>query len=119
MQTTREGQLKGKLAYMAPEQIGGEVTRQTDVYAAAIVLWEALTAQRLFTGDNEGQILSKVLSGEHMPPNVLAPELPPELDAVVLKGLAKQPAHRWATAREFAIALERCLGLASTTEVGE
>jgi len=119
MQTTREGQLKGKLAYMAPEQIGGEVTRQTDVYAAAIVLWEALTAQRLFTGDNEGQILSKVLSGEHMPPSALAPELPPELDAVVLKGLAKQPAHRWATAREFAIALERCCGIASTTEVGE
>jgi serine/threonine-protein kinase len=119
MQTTREGQLKGKLAYMAPEQIGGEVTRQTDVYAAAIVLWEALTAQRLFTGDNEGQILSKVLSGEHMPPSAIAPELPPELDAVVLRGLAKQPAHRWATAREFAIALERCLGIASSTEVGE
>jgi serine/threonine-protein kinase len=119
MQTTREGQLKGKLAYMAPEQIGGEVTRQTDVYAAAIVLWEALTAQRLFTGDNEGQILSKVLSGEHMPPSALAPELPPELDAVVLRGLARQPAHRYATAREFAIALERCCGIASPTEVGE
>ena len=119
MQTTREGQLKGKLAYMAPEQIGGEVTRQTDVYAAAIVLWEALTAQRLFSGDNEGQILAKVLSGEHIPPSALAPELPPELDAVVLKGLARQPAHRWATAREFAIALERCIGIASSTEVGE
>ena len=119
MQTTREGQLKGKLAYMAPEQIGGEVTRQTDVYAAAIVLWEALTAQRLLSGDNEGQILAKVLNGEHMPPSALAPELPPELDAVVLKGLARSPAHRWATAREFAIALEKCIGIASPTEVGE
>ncbi|HEX4515079.1 MAG TPA: serine/threonine-protein kinase [Polyangiaceae bacterium] len=119
MQTTREGQLKGKLSYMAPEQIGGEVTRQTDVYAAAIVLWEALTAQRLLSGDNEGQILAKVLNGEHPPPSAIAPELTPELDAIVLKGLARQPANRYATAREFAIALERCTGLASSTEVGE
>jgi serine/threonine-protein kinase len=119
MQTTREGQLKGKLAYMAPEQIGGEVTRQTDVYAAAIVLWEALTAQRLLSGDNEGQILAKVLNGDHKAPSAIAPELSPELDAIVMKGLARQPADRYATAREFAIALERCAGLASSTEVGE
>ncbi len=119
MQTTREGQLKGKLAYMAPEQIGGEVTRQTDVYAAAIVLWEALTAQRLLSGDNEGQILAKVLNGDHKAPSAIAPELSPELDAIVLKGLARHPADRYATAREFAIALERCAGLASSTEVGE
>ncbi len=119
IQTTREGQLKGKLAYMAPEQIGGQVTRQTDVYAAAIVLWEALTGQRLFAGENEGQILSKVLGGVVDPPSTIAPELPPGLDAVVLRGLAREPAHRYATAREFAIALERCVGIASPTEVGE
>src|SRR5208282_661106 len=43
VQTTREGQLKGKLGYMAPEQIGGQVSRASDVYAASVVLWEALT----------------------------------------------------------------------------
>jgi serine/threonine-protein kinase len=119
VQTTREGQLKGKLAYMAPEQISGQVTRQTDVFAAAIVLWEALTAQRLFTGDNEGQILSKLLSGLVQPPSAVVPELPVQLDEVVLRGLAREPAHRYATAREFAIALERCVGVASATEVGD
>jgi serine/threonine-protein kinase len=110
MQTTREGQLKGKLAYMAPEQIGGQVTRQTDVYAAGIVLWEALTSTRLFSGDNEGQILSKVLSGAIAPPSSVARDLPPAVDDIVLRGLARETSQRYATAREFAIALERCLG---------
>ena len=119
IQTTREGQLKGKLAYMAPEQISGSVTRQTDIYAAAIVLWEALTGRRLFAGDNEGQILAKVMGGIVDPPSHVAPGLTPELDAVVLRGLARDPAHRWTTAREFAIALERCVGIASATEIGE
>jgi len=50
---TREGQLKGKLAYMAPEQLGGQVSRQTDVFAAATVLWETLTGESLFMGDND------------------------------------------------------------------
>ncbi|MGH7280352.1 MAG: serine/threonine-protein kinase, partial [Polyangiaceae bacterium] len=63
IQTTREGQLKGKLAYMAPEQLSGDVSRKTDVYAAAVVLWEALTGRRLFTGENEAAILGKVISG--------------------------------------------------------
>ncbi len=119
VQTTREGQLKGKLAYMAPEQIGGTVSRQTDVYAAAIVLWETLTGQRLFVGENEGQVLSKVLGGLVQPPSLVAPELPVGVDEVVLRGLAREPTHRYATAREFAIALERVAGVGSSTEVGE
>ncbi len=118
MQTTREGQLKGKLSYMAPEQIGGTVSRQTDVYAAAIVLWEALTGQRLISGDNEGQVLAKVLSGNFAPPSQYA-ALPPGLDQIVLRGLAREPVDRWATARDLAVALERCVGVASPTEVGE
>ncbi len=119
VQTTREGQLKGKLAYMAPEQISGQVTRQTDVFAAAIVLWEALTGQRLFSGENEGQILSKLLSGFVQPPSAVVPELPVALDDVVLRGLARDPAHRYTTAREFAIALERCVGVASASDIGD
>src|SRR5262249_46075580 len=53
MHATREGQLKGKLAYMSPEQVkGGDVTRQSDVFSTAIVLWEALMGERLFNGEN-------------------------------------------------------------------
>lgn len=119
LQTTREGQLKGKLAYMAPEQITGTVTRQTDVYAAAIVLWEALTARRLFGGGHAGEILAKVMNGAVKPPSHYVPGLSPGLDEVVLRGLRRSMGQRYATAREFAVTLEQCTGIASPTEIGE
>ena len=130
IQTTREGQLKGKLAYMAPEQLAGEVSRKTDVYAAAVVLWEALTGRRLFTGENEAAILGKVISGKVEPPSHYMIDAAAtidssqmhgieELDRVTLRGLDRDPARRFNTAREMAIAVERCVGLASPSEVGE
>src|SRR5580704_17747963 len=55
LQTTRDGQLHGKLSYMAPEQLRSDaVTRKADIYSASVVLWEALTGRRLFSSDNEG-----------------------------------------------------------------
>ena len=70
LQTTREGQLKGKLSYMAPEQLRSEpLTRKTDIYAASVVLWEALTCERLFRGDNEGAVVTRVLHDEVLPPS--------------------------------------------------
>ncbi len=129
-QTTREGQLKGKLSYMAPEQITGEVTRQTDVYAAAIVLWELLTGDRLFSADNQAAVMAKVLGGVVEAPSKIMIEggFTPDtvtlrgleaLDAVVLRALDRDPSKRFETARDMAIALERCVGLASPNEVGE
>ncbi len=62
VQTTRDGQIKGKLSYMPPEQLrGASVTLQSDIYAAGVMLWELVTGQRLFTGDNEGAIVARVL----------------------------------------------------------
>ncbi len=120
MQTTREGQVKGKLAYMAPEQVHGEtMTRTADIYAAAIVAWETITAQRLFRADNESAVLAKVLAGDVAPPSTLVPEVPKELDAVIMRGLARDPALRFATAKEMAQALEKCVPPASSAEVAE
>lgn len=125
IQTTREGQLKGKLAYMAPEQLEGDITRKVDIYAASVVMWEALTGQRLFTGDSEAAILGKVLSGTRVPPSSLMsgsrepPEVLRALDAVVLKGLERDPAGRFATARDMASEIERAIRLAPTGDVGE
>jgi serine/threonine-protein kinase len=120
VQTTREGQIKGKLAYMPPEQLrGGRVTRQVDVYAAAVVTWEALTGARLFSGEHEGALVTSILMQPIAPPSTVAPHVPPSFDAVVMRGLDRDPSRRYATAREMALDLERCAGVASTSEVGE
>ncbi len=120
VQTTREGQIKGKLAYMPPEQLrGGRVTRQADVYAAAVVTWEALTGARLFSGEHEGALVTSILMHAVKTPSEVAPHLPPAFDAVVMRGLDRDPTKRYATAREMALDLERCAGIASTSEVGE
>jgi serine/threonine protein kinase len=119
VQTTREGQLKGKLAYMAPEQISGETSRATDIYASSIVLWEALTGRRLFGGENEGQVLDRVLKGTRVPPSEYIRGLPAGLDEVTLRGLSMDPKKRYATAREMARALEDAVPLVSASKIGE
>ncbi|MBK7580469.1 MAG: protein kinase [Myxococcales bacterium] len=120
LQNTRDGQLKGKLAYMAPEQIRGDpVDRRTDIYAAAAVFWEGLAGRRLIHGLNEGQVLAAVLAGNFPPPSSIHPGTPPEVDALVMRGLAMDPNQRWPTARELAISIEQAVGVASPYEVAE
>jgi eukaryotic-like serine/threonine-protein kinase len=120
LQTTRDGQLKGKLAYMAPEQVRGEpLTRRTDIYGASVVLWEVLTGLRLFHAENEAHVLSNVLSAAVPEPSSIAPELPRALDRVVLRGLDRDPARRYRTAREMSAAIDACIGVASPTEIGD
>jgi serine/threonine-protein kinase len=119
LQTTRQGVVKGKMAYMAPEQLeGGEVTRRTDVYAMAVVLWEVLTGQRLFQADNDAQLVVRVLAGAKQAPSVHAPEVSPELDALVMKALAPSAEARFASAREMAEALMRLVPPAFPNDVG-
>jgi hypothetical protein len=117
-QTTRVGQLKGKLAYMAPEQLRGKVSRRTDIFAASVVLWEALTGTRLFQGDDEGEVVDKLLLQVIPSPRTYAPLVTPELEAIVMRGLERDPEKRFATAREMAMALESLGGLATPIDVG-
>ena len=120
LQTTRDGQLKGKIAYMPPEQLSGApVTKQVDIYAASVVLWEALTGRRLFDGETEAIVLARAIEGRIDPPSVHNAFLEPAVDAVVLRGLAREPGMRFTTAREMALAIEQTIGLASPSEVGE
>jgi serine/threonine protein kinase len=124
LHATREGVLKGKLPYMAPEHFHGDVTCQSDVYAAAIVLWEMLTSRRLFSGATEALTLAKVMRGDVEPPSkylsadVLPAATLAALDQVVLRGLAHDLRVRYASARDMANELERCLDLATDQEVG-
>ena len=118
IQTTREGQLKGKLAYMAPEQISGIVGRATDIYAASVVLWEALTGKRLFSGENDAHVMKLVLEGRIAPPSEIVPDLPPALDALILRGLSREPEDRFPTAKDMALALEEVMAPVAPSKIG-
>ena len=132
VQTTKEGQIKGKLSYMPPEQLrGAVVSRQTDIYAAGVMLWELVTGQRLFSGDNEGVIVTKVLEGRIEPPTMVLARSRgltltdqhqralESLDATILRALSMQPEARFATAREMALELERKCPPATASECGD
>jgi len=119
LQMTRDGQLKGKLAYMAPEQLTGDpITAQSDIYAAGVVIWESLTGERLFQGDNDALIFGQVLKAHVPAPSEMNAEVPRSLDGVILRALDRSPANRFATAREMAMAIEACVRPAQPTEVG-
>ncbi len=119
LQVTAEGQLKGKLAYMAPEQLEShDVDRRVDVWAASIVLWEMLTGRRLFTGDHPGRLMKAVLSAPIPRPSEIADDVPPEVEAVVMRGLERDPDARFATAREMAVALEATGWVATQHAIG-
>jgi serine/threonine-protein kinase len=117
---TKEGEIKGKIAYMAPEQLKAKpLDRRADIFAAGIVLWEALAGRRLFRADDLGATVDRVLHGEITPPSAFNPRVSGELDAVVLRALERDPALRYPTAREFARAVEGATPLASASEIAD
>ena len=104
---TQKGTLKGKFAYMAPEQTrGNDVDSRIDIFATGIVLHEILTGRRLFKGENDLQTVEKVRQCEVPPPSLQNPLCPPELDAIVLQALARNPDHRFQSGGEMADALD-------------
>lgn len=99
----------GKVQYLAPEQLRGEpVTPATDLFALGAVLFELLTGARAFPGGTPEEVGALVLSGVPRAPSELRPEIPFELDAVVLRCLARRPGDRWESAAAFAAELSRC-----------
>lgn len=106
--TTRGGQLKGKLAYMAPEQARGQtIDRRSDVFATGTVLWEVLAGRRLFRADADAETLNRVLFEPIPRLRDVDPAVPAALDAVAARALERDPDKRYATCFEFADALER------------
>ena len=119
LQTTRQGSVKGKIAYMAPEQLEGrEIDRRVDVFAAAVVCWEMLAGKRLFEGDHDAIVLARIMSERPEPVTRHRSDVPPAIDQVLVQGLARDREARFSTARDFAIALEDVLGVVSPSAVG-
>lgn len=119
LQNTADGNIKGKLPYMSPEQVLGEpLDHRTDIFAAGIVLWETLVGERLFKSAEDVATLVSVVSREAPDPSARVSGVPPELGEVVLKALAKKRSDRFASAKEMAEALERALAPAPARAVG-
>ncbi|MBL9023661.1 MAG: serine/threonine protein kinase [Myxococcales bacterium] len=116
---TRAGQVKGKPAYMAPEQLArDEVTRATDIYAAAVVFWELCAGRRAYEVANEGALIARVMTGSIPRLSEVAPWVPAPLAEVVHRALRREPTERFASALEMAEALERATVVATPTQVG-
>ena len=105
---TRPGALKGKLAYMAPEQLQPvPVDRRADLFAVGIMLWEMLAGKRMWQGMNEVQIVSQLAAGLPFPPLPSDAGLPPGLDAICERALDPNPDRRYQTAADMELDLDR------------
>lgn len=108
---TEAGQLKGKIAYMSPEQLRGErIDRRTDVFAMGILLYMMTTGTHPFRGDDQGQTIRRITSDDAVvTPSSIIPGYPAGLEAVVMQALAKDASKRYPTANDMLIGLTRAL----------
>ncbi len=116
---TSDGRMKGKLAYMSPEQLQRQpVDHRADLYAMGVVLWEALTLQGLFRADDALGVVTLILAGNQVAPSALLPE-ETRFDALVSRALSLRPEERFGSAGEMLAALESAVPPASASTVGE
>ena len=107
---TKSGVLKGKFSYMSPEQASGEaIDQRSDIFSVGTLLFEMLTRQRLFAGPNDAATLKKIQEAKIPAPSLFNPDVPFELEEIVFKALAKDPAKRYQTAKELHRELTRFL----------
>jgi eukaryotic-like serine/threonine-protein kinase len=104
---TVTGTIKGKVSYMPPEQVlGREVDHRADIFSAGVVLWEMLTGRPLFLRDSEAATLYAIMNAPIPIPSRIRPEIPPQLDKLVMRALARRCTDRFDTAEQMANALD-------------
>lgn len=107
---TQHGEVKGKLAYMAPEILGGgAVDQRCDLFSAGVMLWELLTGTRLFDAATDLNVMRAVLDMPIPAPSTLNPEVSPAVDALAMRAVERQPDRRFQTAAEMADALHSAM----------
>jgi serine/threonine-protein kinase len=105
-----DGAPTGSFPYMSPEQVRRQrLTGQSDLFSVSVLLWEMLTGRRLFARTTPDATLAAVLEAPIEAPSRVRPEVSPKLDEIILRGLAREPAQRWANAAEYLGALNRYL----------
>jgi len=106
-QETKSGTVKGKISYLSPEQCRGKrVDRRSDLFSLGICFWEMLTTERLFKRSSDFENMNAIVTEETPPPSARRPDVPPEIDQLVLRLLAKSPDDRFQTADELVEAVE-------------
>lgn len=119
-QRVRQGQLKGKFAYMSPEQVEGlAIDRRSDIFSLGILLWEFTVGRRLFKATSNIATMTAIAAAEVQPPTTIHPEYDSALEAIVLKALARDPAARFQRADDLASALDDWLKTQPQCDVGE
>jgi serine/threonine protein kinase len=104
---TLTGMIKGKVAYMPPEQLlGRDVDHRADIFSAGVVLWEMLTGRRLFLRNNDAATLYAIMNEPIPPPSAMRSDVPPQLDRIVARAVARSPSDRFDTAEQMGGALE-------------
>ena len=104
---TRSSAIKGKLAYMAPEQARGQdLDRRADIFALSAVTYELCTGRRCFVAPGEFALLNRVAAARYDRPSSFDPAFPRDLEAIIMKGLSRTPTGRFGSARELQIAIE-------------
>lgn len=111
---TQAGILKGKFAYMSPEQVGQtEIDHRSDIFSIGTCFHEILTSERLFAGDSDFSILDKVRRADVAAPSKINPRVPAEVDRIALRALAREPSARYQFASEMADDLRKYLSSSS------
>ena len=117
MTQTAPGMIKGKFAYMAPEQFKGSSDHRVDLFAMGVVLWETLAGVRLFHSSTDVDTLHKVLHMDPPPISLTRSEIPKDLDAILKKAMAKEPNQRYSSAKEFRTDLLKFVAPASPEDL--
>jgi serine/threonine protein kinase len=108
---SQTGVVKGKLRYMAPEQItGDEIDRRTDIFAVGVMLWEAAAGDRMWRDMGESTIMNRLVNGEFPSPRDVRPSCPSGLESICMKAMAYRKEDRHTTAAELQLELECLLG---------
>ncbi|MGV1100053.1 protein kinase domain-containing protein [Thiovibrio sp. JS02] len=119
---TATGSLKGKIAYMSPEQAGGqEIDRRSDIFSVGIILHELVTGKHLYSGEDAKQLLARAANAAFVPARQICESLPPLLHEILDRALAREPGHRYHSAEQMRNDLEECArqagGLATAKEL--
>lgn len=108
---TKAGSILGSLLYISPEQLMNpkDVDKRADIYSLGVTTYEIVTGQLPYNGANIGEIVMKIMQSEPIRPSELNPQIPPQLDGIIFKAMAKTPDLRYDTAKDFAADLQEIL----------